>query len=368
VWILQHPGERRHPFGTAIIVQLALTNSRFDVVWDTEQEKFGDAAFPPGTALLFPGPTASDLSTMPTEKRPHTLVVLDGTWWGAKKLFNKNPALQRLPRVTLPLGVSPGHKLRREPAAGYLSTIEAVYASLKFLEPYTPNLDVLMAAYDRLCDGHLAERKSRHSSRYVDRSSHRTRRPPLDAETARRTVVLYGEVAPDKTGRKERALTSLAMMRLCDGALFHAFLQCPPDTLNEWHKGRMGLTDALLATAQSPEQVRTALRKWLGPDAYVTAWSQSTLDAAAPLLPAPPTTSLKTYYCNWRHRHAGDLSVVVEEEKLTVPTLEIPGRAAERLGMAVAVTTLLATPTDGGRPPEALVEFSNAEMKAPPQS
>ena len=93
-------------------------------------------------------------------------MVLDGTWWGAKKLLKLNPALLSLPRVTLPLGTSPGHKLRREPAAGYLSTIEAIHEALTLLEPETPGLDCMMRAYDRLVDGHLAERAKRHDSRH----------------------------------------------------------------------------------------------------------------------------------------------------------------------------------------------------------
>jgi hypothetical protein len=269
---------------------------------------------------------------------------LDGTWWGAKKLFKRNPALQQLPRVTLPLGVSPGHKLRKEPAAGYLSTIEAIYASLKFLEPETPKLDVLMTAYDRLCDGHTAERNHRYTSRFVDRKSSRdAQKAPIDADLLRELVVLYGEVTPDRTPGAHRTLTSVAAMRLRDGSLFHAFVQTPPEALNEWHKERMGLTEALLATAKPMAEVRTAFADWLGPEAKVTAWSQSTLDAAAPLLAVRSITSLKTFYCNWRHRHAGDLAVVVSDEKLTLPSLAVPGRAAQRLAMAVAVSRLLAT-------------------------
>ena len=167
--LLQHPGERRHPFGTAIIARLGLTKIRFDVHWNTRKPLELAAGLPRGTALLYPGPTAKNLAELTPEERPPALVVLDGTWWGAKKLLKVNPVLGRLPKVTLPFSGSAGHKLRREPAAGYMSTIEAIHAALEILEPETRGLDSLMRAYDRLIEGHLAERAKRRDSRHKDR-------------------------------------------------------------------------------------------------------------------------------------------------------------------------------------------------------
>ena len=168
--LLQHPGERRHPFGTAIIARLGLKRVRFDVHWDTKQPAVLAAELPRGAALLYPGPTAKNLVELTAAERPPALVVLDGTWWGAKKLLRVNPALAGLPRVTLPFMSEAGHKLRREPAKGYMSTIEAIHAALVILEPDTAGLDSLMRAYDTLIEGHIAERARRHDSRYKDRS------------------------------------------------------------------------------------------------------------------------------------------------------------------------------------------------------
>jgi DTW domain-containing protein len=174
VVLLQHPGERRHPFGTAVIAKLALANIHFEVHWDTSAPLDLERLLRPGTALLYPGPTAKDLAALSAAERPEALVVLDGTWWGAKKLLKVNPALSRLPRVTLPFGISPGHKLRREPAVGFMSTIEAIHAALQIIEPGTVGLDSLLRTYELLVDGHLAERAKRRDPRYRARADDRS--------------------------------------------------------------------------------------------------------------------------------------------------------------------------------------------------
>jgi|WetSurMetagenome_2_1015567.scaffolds.fasta_scaffold163864_3 DTW domain-containing protein len=170
VILLQHPGERRHPFGTAIIARLSLAHIRFDVHWNTRKPLELAHQLPSGAALLYPGPTARSLAEVPPAERPTALVVLDGTWWGAKKLLKSNPVLAALPRVTLPFDGTAGHKLRREPALGYMSTIEAIHTALRLIEPTTRGLDSLMKAYDRLIDGHLEERAKRRDSRHKERA------------------------------------------------------------------------------------------------------------------------------------------------------------------------------------------------------
>ena len=66
-----------------------------------------------------------------------TLVVLDGTWRQAKRLYREfGAALQRLPAVCLeaPRDDRIYHAIRREPGAAQLSTFESVAAVLASLE------------------------------------------------------------------------------------------------------------------------------------------------------------------------------------------------------------------------------------------
>ena len=91
--IIQHPHERFHPFGTARIAERCLTNVRVEVDYNrTLRDGERALAFPEGAALLYPGPEARDLATVPTDELPASLVVLDGTWHQAKSLYRDIPA------------------------------------------------------------------------------------------------------------------------------------------------------------------------------------------------------------------------------------------------------------------------------------
>src|SRR5262249_54222242 len=96
VVILQHPRERDVPINTARIAALCLPNAELHVgvAWP-DGSHWNDPDRP--AALLYPGEGAIDVETSPP-KGPITLVVVDGTWWQAKKLVRVNPALAALPR------------------------------------------------------------------------------------------------------------------------------------------------------------------------------------------------------------------------------------------------------------------------------
>ncbi len=89
-------------------------------------------------AVLFPSPAGGP----PRPPFPGTLVVLDATWSQARRMIQRIPALQRLPRISLP--GSPGDRLRQPTVAGGMSTIEAIAATLRLLgdEAAATSLDV----------------------------------------------------------------------------------------------------------------------------------------------------------------------------------------------------------------------------------
>lgn len=81
-----------------------------------------------GAWVLFP----SSAETPPGECRPTRIVVPDGTWQQARRMMQRVPALQRLPRLSLPPAV-PAPRLRRPPRPGGMSTIEAIAGALGYL-------------------------------------------------------------------------------------------------------------------------------------------------------------------------------------------------------------------------------------------
>ena len=78
-------------------------------------------ALPADTALLFPDP--SGVAREPPV-RPRHLLVLDGTWAHAQKLFLAHPSLASMPRIGLAGSQPSRYRIRREPDAHCLSTIE----------------------------------------------------------------------------------------------------------------------------------------------------------------------------------------------------------------------------------------------------
>lgn len=153
VLILQHPSEVNHALNTARLAALGLVNAEL-VVGETV-----DAALlnPPGyrACLLFPGEDAQPLAASAAGQQPMLLVVPDGTWRKARKLLHLNPVLAALPRVTLDGAPPSRYRLRKAPAAGALSTIEAITQALEVLEA-PASFQPLLAPFDALIDGQIA--------------------------------------------------------------------------------------------------------------------------------------------------------------------------------------------------------------------
>lgn len=163
IWLLQHKRERFHPIGTARIAKLGLARFRCDIYYGSPLTPPGP--MPEGTGILYPGPGARPLEQLQGHELPHTLVVLDGTWHHAKTLYRDNPWLHRLPRFALRPETESRYRIRREPSAECLSTIEAVVQALQILEPDTVGLDGLIAAFDAMIDRQIRVATKRRDAR-----------------------------------------------------------------------------------------------------------------------------------------------------------------------------------------------------------
>jgi DTW domain-containing protein YfiP len=188
VLILMHPLEARHPVGTGRMAHQCLPGSRlilgthFD--GDTRLAKvLADDSLHP--LVLFPGPTAHDLSRLqpaarqalvPAGKRP-LLIVIDGTWHCARKLLHRSPDLQRLPRICFTPSRASGFVVRRQPKALCFSTIEAIHEVLGLFDPAPAgprSYDGLLAAFDEMVQHQLSFRvkgPSRHYYNYQARKA-----------------------------------------------------------------------------------------------------------------------------------------------------------------------------------------------------
>lgn len=161
VTILQHPRERFHALGTVRIARLGLVRARVQWCAPWEDATAVRDRLPAGAALLYPGPAARDLATLPAAEHPRHLVAIDGTWFLAKKIYDAHGWLRDLPHVALtPPRPSAYRSLRREPQAHCMATLEAIVHALRIIEPETAGLDGLLEAFETM----LARQ-----ARYVDR-------------------------------------------------------------------------------------------------------------------------------------------------------------------------------------------------------
>jgi DTW domain-containing protein len=128
VTIIRHHLERHRSSNTGRLAALALPNSTII----EHGGPFGDARFDPsGAVLVFPaGHTQQDVPTV----MPTTVIVLDASWSQARRMWRKIDSLRGVPTLSLPKQDSPAARLRKAPADGMVSTIEAIAAALRLVE------------------------------------------------------------------------------------------------------------------------------------------------------------------------------------------------------------------------------------------
>ena len=157
VLLLQHPRERRTPIGTARLAHLCLPGSELHVGVDFDDNPEVLAALAAAEAagrpahLLFPGPRSVDLAEAKLDG-PITLVVVDGTWWQARKLVKRNARLAALPQLRFTPPAPSRYRIRREPAEDYVATVEALAHVLGALEGDPARFAGLLRPFDAMID------------------------------------------------------------------------------------------------------------------------------------------------------------------------------------------------------------------------
>lgn len=346
VVVLQHPHERRHPFGTARFVRLCLPNGEVHTAYGgLRGDLLTPLELPPDTAILYPHPAAEDLAALPPADRPGALLLLDGTWAHAKRLYKMNPWLQGLRHVRLQPSAPSRYRIRREPQADYVSTLEATVEALRILEPGTPGLDDLLSAFDRMIDRQVDHAATvQRFGRSKSERQRESRRLPAQLDDPR-LVVAYAESSlPGGDEHAPRELVQWVAVRIDGGEVFEALLRPPGIWPTDCHLDHMGIRPDELAAGETAAQAAARFSAWAGAGAPVAAWTQSSLDWGAPVLPPDaPCLVLKTAYCNLRNQRAGFLEGVVAREGLAPVPLACRGRARERLGNALAAARWLRT-------------------------
>ncbi|MFY2508201.1 tRNA-uridine aminocarboxypropyltransferase [Vibrio pectenicida] len=139
--ILQHPTEAKKPMGTAKILKLSLASSYLFQGEDFTQHEELNCLLSDAECqhfILYP----SDLSVSVSQvrqaigyQRKVRIILLDGTWKKAYKIWQLSKNLKGLPMIHLPKDLKGNYRIRKAPSDNSLSTVEAGYHILSLLEP-----------------------------------------------------------------------------------------------------------------------------------------------------------------------------------------------------------------------------------------
>ncbi|PSW03916.1 tRNA-uridine aminocarboxypropyltransferase [Photobacterium lipolyticum] len=164
LWILQHPSELNRAIGTARILTLSLPNAR---LWVGEDFSLHDelnmllAESGREIFLVYPGESSVPISslastniasTSPVKGITRTLILLDGTWKKAYKMWQLSTNLHHLPTVNLDNVESGNYRIRKSPKEQGVSTVEAGYLALTALESHPETFAPLLDVFNQMID------------------------------------------------------------------------------------------------------------------------------------------------------------------------------------------------------------------------
>lgn len=161
--ILQHRSEAHRPLGTARILKLSLENCTCLIGENFSEDETLNSLLADNNYqhwILYPSEHSVCLSELAEDKSAHQtkirLILLDGTWKKAYKMWQLSSNLHSLPTVKLPENLQGSYTIRKAPTENSLSTVEAGFHALSILEPkndFTP----LLNAFDKMIEFQIAQ-------------------------------------------------------------------------------------------------------------------------------------------------------------------------------------------------------------------
>jgi DTW domain-containing protein YfiP len=346
VVILQHPRERDMPIGTARMASLCLPQAELHVGlrWGDSlplARALRDPARPP--ILLYPGPGAGDILRAPP-RGPVTLIVVDGTWSQAKSVVRDNPVLQALPRYAFAPPSPSQYRIRREPRADYVSTIEAVMHVLGALEGEPARFLRLLDPLRAMVDAQLACQARAPRRRVRQPRGPRPARSRIPAMVAQRfddLVCVVGEANawPYRAGvdSPPEELVHWVAHRVATGEMFD-MIAAPERPLSPSTTFHSELTEHDLRGGAPRAELLAQFARFVRPSDVVCAWGHhgpGLLVAGGGGLP-PARLDLRFEARRMANRKLGSLEAYAETMGPLPRPLTI-GRAGKRLAMIVEI-------------------------------
>lgn len=337
VVFVQHPREARVPISTCRMAHLSLPNSELHVALNGEALEL-----PPDAAVLFPSDDAVDVAKV--DKIPSTLVVVDGTWSNAKKVVSRSPKLLALPRISLNPDRPGNYRIRKEPKAHCLSTIEAVALVLGHFEGAPLKFQPILSAFDSMVEtqlGHVGKGPARHARFRMRNKKKGDRLAPL-REAWPNLVLAYAEgngLPNANAGRVRPELIQLVAHRPSTGESLELLLR-PRRQLALQLLPVLNVSEDEVMRGLSVEDALKQWTKFCGPEAVVATWGRFTLDLLEIEGARPPIAlNLKQLASQSLYRPTGGIEALAES--LGCAKIENEGRARIRIAAIRAVAEVM---------------------------
>lgn len=152
VVILQHPSEVKQSKGSVTLLQGSLQNCRVLIGEVFENNADYQKLFKQkdDTALLYPSDKARLISQKDQNNDKQAIkriILLDGTWKKAYRMYMSNPELHSLTHIQLPADILSHYQVRITTKKGALSTLEAVCHTLSQLEDNDIKYQTLLSRF-----------------------------------------------------------------------------------------------------------------------------------------------------------------------------------------------------------------------------
>ena len=346
VLILRHTREREVGLGTARMALLGLRNACLRTEVDFSQDAVVNAAINGGNAyVLYPTDDAIPVETA-TFAEPITLIVLDGTWWQARKLLRSHPALQALPKLRMtPTSKSLYGLVRREPADDYVGTVEAIAYVLGHLEKDPERFRALLRPLEALVEKQLHFAKVLAVSRHklpVGAPRPRFGLPAAVLDRKADLVCVHGEAnawSRKHPDHQDAEMVHWLAERLETGERFEAIM-APRGKLSPTSAAHIDLPEPVILGGEPWPAFLARWRAFLRPTDLFLTWGHFALATLVKdgFASPPPHQDLRPLAGNLLGRRTGTLEDCAARLDLPIPEAWGQGRGGRRLARFAAIT------------------------------
>ena len=170
ITILQDSHEHRRKLGSAVIAEQCLQNC--NIIWRfcdgqnaTLVPRIDARSDEHKLVVLYPSNDAIPLSQIQEQGGKLHLIVLDSTWYRAKKMYSRIPWIKDIPTVKLTENVidrrPSGYKFRKQPDKYSFSTAECIGEAIREIEGNDVANNVIRSAFERSVQLQIEETQSR---------------------------------------------------------------------------------------------------------------------------------------------------------------------------------------------------------------